>query len=197
MGGDNFTEWAENFYPAHDRKGFIIDVRHNNGGNIDSWILGRLQRKPWMYWQGRVGKPSWNMQYGFHGHLVVICDARTFSDGETFVEGFNRLGLGNSIGTRTSGGGIWLTFSTILVDRGAASAAEFGIYGPEGQWLIEGTGVEPDIVVDNLPHSTFKGNDAQLRTAIEHLLQRIKEDPIEIPPPPPPPNKAVPENALQ
>ncbi len=196
MGGDNFTQWAENFYPAHDRQGFIIDVRHNNGGNIDSWILGRLQRKPWMYWQGRVGKPSWNMQYGFHGYLVVICDARTFSDGETFVEGFKRLGLGKAIGTRTSGGGIWLTFSTILVDRGAASAAEFGIYGPEGQWLIEGTGVEPDIVVDNLPHGTFKGEDAQLNAAIEHLLMLIEKEPVEVPIPPPPPNKSVPENAM-
>jgi len=33
----------------------------------------------------------------------------------------------------------------VLVDRGLASAAETGVYGPEGAWLIEGHGVDPDI----------------------------------------------------
>ena len=33
------------------------------------------------------------------------------SDGEAFVEGFRRLGLGKVIGIRTSGGEIWLTMS--------------------------------------------------------------------------------------
>ena len=67
------------------------------------------------------------------------------------------------IGTRTWGGEIWLSSSNVLVDRGIATAAEFGVYGPEGTWLIEGHGVDPDIVVDNLPHATWKGEDAQLR----------------------------------
>src|SRR5205807_3158070 len=56
MGGRNFTEWAKGFYPAFTRSGLIIDVRHNRGGNIDSWILGRLLRKPWFYWSQRVGQ---------------------------------------------------------------------------------------------------------------------------------------------
>ncbi|MCK7476502.1 MAG: S41 family peptidase [Candidatus Moduliflexus flocculans] len=45
MGGDNYTEWVKNFYPVFDRKGLIIDVRHNRGGNIDSWILEKLLRQ--------------------------------------------------------------------------------------------------------------------------------------------------------
>lgn len=45
--------FARGFYPAFDRDGLIIDVRHNNGGNIDSWILNMLQRKAWMFWGGR------------------------------------------------------------------------------------------------------------------------------------------------
>ncbi|MEM7773065.1 MAG: S41 family peptidase, partial [Cyanobacteria bacterium P01_A01_bin.37] len=67
----------------------------------------------------------------------------TASDGEAFKEGFRRLGLGKVIGTRTWGGEIWLSLQTWLVDRGIASAAEIGVYGPEGEWLIEGHGVEP------------------------------------------------------
>ena len=190
MGRSNLTEWYRNFYPVFDRQGLIIDVRHNRGGNIDSLILEKLLRRAWFYWKGRVGVPTWNMQYAFRGHMVVLCDEHTASDGEAFAEGFRRLGLGKVIGTRTWGGEIWLTSSNRLSDGGIATAAEFGVYGPERQWLIEGHGVEPDIVVDNLPHATFKGGDAQLTAAIEHLMDAIDKDPRQVPPPPDYPDKS-------
>ena len=190
MGGRDIAAWARDFYPVFNRKGLIIDVRHNNGGNIDSWILEKLLRKAWFYWQPRVGAPTWNMQYAFRGQVAVLCDEHTASDGEAFTEGFKRLGLGKVIGTRTWGGEIWLSFDNWLVDKGIASAAEFGVYGPEGKWLIEGHGVEPDLVVDNLPHATFEGEDAQLKAAITNLQERIKAQPVVAPPAPPYPNKA-------
>ena len=160
-----------------------IDLQNigNRGGNIDSIILEKLMRKAWFYWKGRVGEPYWNMQYAFRGHMVVLCDEHTASDGEAFAEGFRRLGLGKVIGTRTWGGEIWLTSSNRLSDGGIATAAEFGVYGPEREWLIEGHGLDPDIVVDNLPHATFKGQDAQLDAAIAHLLAEIKKDPRPVP----------------
>ncbi len=61
--------------------------------------------------------------------------------------------------------------------------------GPEGKWLIEGWGVNPDIVVDNLPHETFNGKDAQLEAAVKHLQELIAKDPRPVPPAPPYPNK--------
>ena len=131
------------------------------------------------------------MQYAFRGHLVVLCNEFTASDGEAFSEGFKRLGLGKVIGTRTWGGEIWLSFSNRLVDKGIASAAEIGVYGPEGSWLIEGHGVEPDIVVDNLPHATFNGKDAQLEAAIKYLREMIEKDPRPVPPVPSYPDKSL------
>ena len=106
MGGGNYSEWVRNFYPVFNRKGLIIDVRHNRGGNIDSWILEKLIRQAWFYWKPRKSAPTWNMQYAFRGHIVVLCNERTASDGEAFTEGFRRLGLGKVIGTRTWGGEI-------------------------------------------------------------------------------------------
>lgn len=190
MGAANIAEWARHFYPVFQRQGLIIDVRHNRGGNIDSWILGRLLRKAWFYWQPRVGDPTWNMQYAFRGHAVVLCNERTASDGEAFSEGFRRLGLGKVIGTRTWGGEIWLSADRWLVDSGMATAAEIGVYGPEGAWLIEGHGVDPDLVVDNLPHATFKGGDAQLEAAVKHLRELIAQDPRPVPPTPKYPDKS-------
>ncbi|MDX2132976.1 MAG: S41 family peptidase [Planctomycetota bacterium] len=190
MGAENMNEFAKGFYPVFRRSGLIIDVRHNRGGNIDSWLLSRLLRKAWFYWQPRVGDPYWNMQLAFRGHVVVLCNERTASDGEAFAEGVKRLDIGTVLGTRTWGGEIWLSSSNFLVDRGIATAAEYGVYGPEGEWLIEGHGVEPDIVVDNLPHATFKGEDAQLDRAIDLLRQKVREKPVAVPPAPDHPDKS-------
>jgi tricorn protease len=190
MGPGDIAQWARDYYPAFNRQGLIIDVRHNEGGNIDSWILSRLLRKAWFYWQPRVGTPSWNMQYAFRGHIVVLCDQETASDGEAFSEGFRRLGLGKLIGIRTWGGEIWLSGSNVLADSGVATAAETGVYGPEGKWLIEGHGVDPDIVVDNPPHAAFAGADAQLDAALTYLKQLIHDDPRPVPQAPPYPDKS-------
>ena len=190
MGTEDIAQWARGFFPVFNRAGLIIDVRHNGGGNIDSWILDKLLRKAWFYWQPRVGEPYWNMQYAFRGHVTVLCNERTGSDGEAFTEGFRRLGLGKVIGTRTWGGEIWLSAQRWLVDSGMASAAELGVYGPEGAWLIEGHGVDPDLVVDNLPHETFHGRDAQLEAAVKHLQELIAKDPRPVPPAPKYPDKA-------
>jgi tricorn protease len=190
MGSGDIEQWVRDFYPVFDRQGLIIDVRHNGGGNIDSWILGKLLRKAWFYWQPRIGNPYWNMQYAFRGHVVVLCDEHTGSDGEAFTEGVRRLDIGKIIGTRTWGGEIWLSASNILADRGIATAAEYGVYGPEGKWLIEGHGVDPDMVVDDLPHATFEGNDAQLEAAVTYLQEEIHKDPRAVPKAPAYPNKA-------
>ncbi len=190
MGPDDINQWARDYFPVFNRQGLIIDVRHNGGGNIDSWLLSDLLRKAWFYWQPRVGNPIWNMQYAFRGPIVVLCDEHTASDGEAFTEGFERLHLGKVIGTRTWGGEIWLSFDTVQSDNGVATAAETGVYGPEGKWLIEGHGVDPDMVVDDLPHATFEGSDAQLDAAVNLLKQEIKDNPNPVPPHPPYPDKS-------
>lgn len=190
MGGSDFESWARDYYPAFTKSGLIVDVRNNRGGNIDSWIIGRLLRKAWFFWNQRVGRANlWNMQYAFRGHVVILCNEWTASDGEAFVEATKRLQIGTVIGTRTWGGEIWLDMDNELVDKGIASAAQFGVFDGSGTWLIEGHGVEPDIVVDNLPHATFKGEDAQLSAAVKLLKKKIKEQPVILPPVPPFPKK--------
>ena len=190
MGSRDLNQWYREFYPVFNRSGLIIDVRHNRGGNIESFILEKLLRKAWMYWKSRSGKPYWNMQYAFRGHIVILVDQNTASDGEAFADGFKKLGLGTAIGMRTWGGEIWLSGANRLSDGGIARAPMMGVYGPTGEWLIEGHGFVPDIEVDNLPHATFKGSDAQLDKAIEFLLNKIAEDPREVPPAPPYPDKS-------
>ncbi len=194
MTANDINQFYREFYPVFNKKGLIIDVRYNFGGNIDSFILEKLLRKAWMYWKGRSGEPYWNMPYAFRGHIVVLVNENTYSDGEAFADGFKKLGLGTTIGTRTWGGEIWLNSSNRLSDNGYARAPMMGVYSEDGEWLIEGYGFVPDVEVDNLPHATFNGKDAQLDRAIEHLQKLIKEDPRDVPAVPAYPDKSFENN---
>ncbi|WP_425636587.1 S41 family peptidase [Algoriphagus yeomjeoni] len=190
MTSGDIGQWYRDFYPQFKKDGLVIDMRHNRGGNIDSFILEKLMREVFFYWKSRNGEPYWNMPYAFRGHLVLLVDEFTASDGEAFAEGFRRLGMGKAIGARTWGGEVWLSGSNTLTDNGIARAPMNGVYGEEGEWLIEGVGFIPDIEVINLPKETFEGKDAQLEAAIEHLKALIKADPRPVPQAPAYPDKS-------
>ena len=69
--------FARGYFPDYDKDALIVDVRHNKGGNIDWWLLDVLQRKAWMYWDGRAynastGGLGWDEQFAFRGHIVVV-----------------------------------------------------------------------------------------------------------------------------
>jgi tricorn protease len=194
MGDWDIGQFYREFYPVFNKKGLIIDMRYNAGGWIDPIILEKLLRQSWMYWKDRTGDPYGNMDFAFKGHMVVLVNEGTGSDGEIFAEGFRRLGLGKTIGVRTWGGAVALNTANTLTDNGVATAPMHGSYTASGQWLIEGHGHVPDIEVDNLPFETFNGKDAQLEAAIKHLQEKIAKEPRVVPPVPNYPDKSFKNN---
>ena len=188
MGPADIARWAREFYPVYQREGLILDLRHNRGGSIDSWIIEKLQRRAWHFWQSRdADQVRSNQQLAFRGHVVALIDADTYSDGETMAQGLRRLGIAPLIGMTTAGAGIWLSDQNRLSDNGLARAAEFGSFvddGKERAWITESVGVAPDITVDNLPFATFNGSDKQLETAISYLLDKMAKEPMRKPTPP-------------
>ncbi len=182
MGGNDIARWSREFHPAFQKEGLILDLRYNGGGSIDSWIISQLQRRAWLYWQSRDSESiRSNQQLAFTGHVVALIDGNTYSDGETMAEALKRLGIATLIGKRTAGAGIWLSDRNRLVDNGIVRAAESGTFvstATENKWVVEGVGVTPDIEVDNPPHATFKGEDAQLAAAISYLENKIAKQPL-------------------
>ena len=181
MGANDIANFAREFYANVDREGLIIDVRRNFGGNIDSWVIEKLLRRAWMFWYRPGEQPFWNMQQTFRGHLAVLIDELTYSDGETFAAGVRSLGLGPLVGQRTAGAGVWLSDTNRMVDRGVLRAAQWPQFSPDGRWLVEGAGVAPDIDVINPPHATWRGEDAQLKRSVEVLLEQLRESPVIVP----------------
>ncbi len=179
MTAPDLANFAREFYAHIQREGLIIDVRRNNGGSIESWVIEKLLRRSWLAWHLRDGSHYENMQQTFRGHLVVLADELTYSDGETFVAAVQANKLGPVIGKRTAGAGVWLTDENVLIDNGRARVAEWAQFSyPDARWLIEGHGVAPDIEVENMPHATFQGQDQQLDRALKLLQDKLKAEPI-------------------
>ncbi|NVJ50753.1 MAG: PDZ domain-containing protein [Gammaproteobacteria bacterium] len=178
MGSNDIANFAREFYANTNKQGLIIDVRNNRGGNIDSWLIEKLLRRTWAFWDGDNFAPFTNMQQTFRGHVVILINQSTYSDGETFSAAIKALNIGPLVGTQTAGAGVWLSDVNRQSDNGIARVAQYPQYAINGDWILEGRGVSPTIEVHNPPYASFQGEDAQLRAALAYLEQKIKQEPI-------------------
>ncbi|MCA8977644.1 MAG: peptidase S41, partial [Planctomycetes bacterium] len=190
MGSTGLREFIKQYYPQLDKQALVIDDRYNGGGNVSQMVLGRLQRRLLLCTFGRTSDYTPYPRALFHGHLACILNETSASDGDIFPAMFRRAGLGPLIGKRSWGGIIGITDRGQLLDGGTVNVPEFGNTEPDGEWTIEGHGVDPDIEVDNDVASVLRGIDPQLDKAIEVLLEKLKQEPRPRPTAPPPPVKA-------
>ena len=174
-GLDMFTKL---FYTQLDKKALIIDDRMNGGGNVSPMILERLQREVYRMTMSRNGgRNSTVPEATFYGPKVCLIDKYSSSDGDLFPYGFRKLGLGKLIGKRSWGGIVGISGSRAYLDGQDMRTPFFTSYSTEGQWIIEGHGVDPDIDIDINPFEDYVGKDAQLDKAIEVLKEELKNWP--------------------
>lgn len=190
MGGTGLSQFTAEYLPQHQKSALILDVRYNGGGFVAEMILSHLGRKVFSVGRPRHGTTYRNPQTGFHGYMAAVCNGETGSDGETFTEGFKRLGLGPVIGTRTWGGWVGIRGDKPLVDRGMITQPEFTGWGMDSEYLIEGWGTDPDIEIKEHPAAETIGKDPQLDATIEWLLDKMEKDPKPLPEPPPYPDRS-------
>jgi tricorn protease len=189
MGVRGLNEFVKQFYPQLRKKALIVDVRGNGGGNVSPMIIERLAREVHMVDIARGGMPTPDPEALLWGPKICLIDEFSASDGDIFPYRFRKMNLGKLVGKRTWGGVIGIRGTLPLLDGGFLNKPEFATYGLEGQWIIEGHGVEPDIYVDNDPAREFEGIDDQLNKAIELILEELKTKEKKLPPVPPYPKK--------
>jgi tricorn protease len=125
------------------------------------------------------------------GPKVLLVNNYSASDGDLFPYSFKKNKLGKVIGVRTWGGVVGIRGSLPFVDGTQLRKPEFASYSAEkSDWIIEGYGVDPDIVVDNDPAKEYAGEDQQLNKAIEVILEELKNNKNSIPPIPQGPDKS-------
>ena len=171
------VEFPKYYYSQITKKGLIIDGRYNGGGLDPDIFLRRLNRKILSYWTRRYTHDQLGPHMTANAHMVLLTNKQAGSGGDELPYEFRRKKMGLIIGTRTWGGLVGVSMFIQLVDGGGLTAPDYRIYSPEGKWIIENHGVDPDIVVDLDPVHMSKGNDSQLLKGIEILLKQIKDDP--------------------
>jgi tricorn protease len=124
-----------------------------------------------------------------YGPMACLMNEFSASDGDLFPYRFKQHGLGKLIGKRSWGGVVGIRGTLPLLDGGYLNRPEFSRYDTAGKtWVIEGYGVDPDIVVDNDPAKEYAGEDQQLERGISEVMKELKEGEAKgkwkIPPPP-------------
>jgi tricorn protease len=124
------------------------------------------------------------------GPKVLLLDQFSASDGDIVAYRFKKYKLGPVIGQRSWGGVVGIRGSLPLLDGGYLNRPEFSRFDLEGrEWIMEGKGVDPDIVVDNDPAREFAGIDDQLNRAIDEVKAALARNPVKLPQVPPYPDK--------
>ena len=175
MGRPGLNEFTKLYFPQIRKKALIVDVRGNGGGFVSPLIIEKLRREMVMVGIARNGMPQTDPTNTFLGPMVTLINEFSASDGDIFPVPLQGVRLGKLIGKRTWGGVVGIRDPLPLTDGGQLFRPEFAPYSKDGKdWLIEGHGVDPDIVVDNDPAKEFNGEDQQLDRAIQEIQAELK-----------------------
>ena len=175
---DRFKDEIDRFW---QKKGIIVDIRNNGGGNIDQEILDILERQPYQFWNSRNGARTWGRRprQAIVGPKVMMINYRSVSDAEVTPAGFRQLGLGRIVGNPTSAqviatgsyplinGGAVRTPGSLVVSWDPTKPNNYG-------FDLENFGVPPDVWVKNSPADEAKGRDMELKVAIEEAMRMLK-----------------------
>jgi tricorn protease len=190
MGAPGIEEFIKWFYPQVRKDGLVVDVRSNGGGSVSQQIIERLSRKllgtTYSSTSDATGTYPGTV---FTGPMVCLINETSASDGDIFPYMFKQAGLGPLIGKRTWGGVVGIQGRGPLMDGGQAFVPQGGMGSKDGQWIIEGHGVDPDIVVENDPAAVAAGHDPQLERAVDELVKAMAAHPATLPGRPPDPVK--------
>jgi len=173
------------------KEGIVIDVRYNGGGWTTDMLMTVLNVRQHAYTIPRGAAENLRKEHAkFRNHYpfgerlplsawtkpsVALCNQNSYSNAEIFSHAYKTLGHGTLVGQPTFGAVI-STGSHSLLDGSRVRM-------PFRAWYVKATDVNmehgpavPDILVDNPPGSKEKGEDLQLRRAVETLLQQLDEE---------------------
>ncbi|MCK5169695.1 MAG: PDZ domain-containing protein, partial [Bacteroidales bacterium] len=170
-------ELHRGMYAYHNKEALIIDDRYNGGGFIPDVMADLLDRETLSYWKRNGESYNKTPAVAHDGPKVMLINHYSSSGGDAFPYYFRKKGLGTIIGTRTWGGLVGLSGNAALADGGYINVPTFGMFDENGEWVVEGIGIYPDIEVIDAPDLIVKGKDPSIEKAVGLLLKQLEENP--------------------
>ncbi|HZG47247.1 MAG TPA: S41 family peptidase [Allosphingosinicella sp.] len=154
------------------KQGVVIDLRNNNGGFVNGYVLDVFTRRNYMTMtpRDRLPVPARQAlgQRAFGGPTILLTNESSLSDAEDFTEGYRSLGVGKVVGVPTSG---WIIYTSNvpLIDGSVVRVPFIRIEDSRGQ-NMELNPRPVDVRVERPLGETLSGEDAQLSRAVQELL---------------------------
>ncbi len=174
MGLPNQTAFERELYEyAEGKKGVVIDVRFNGGGNIADQLITWLGLKPKGYYYPRDGYPKPMPGFGatrsWNKPLIVLMNQASASNAEMFPYEMRAHGLAKLVGVATPGYVIF-TYGWSLVDGTSVRMPYSGVFREDGS-PMENMGEKPDYYVPLTNEDWLAERDPQLEKAITLLMK--------------------------
>lgn len=173
MSDDSFRGvYADVLGKFNDREGIVIDTRWNSGGRLheDIEVLFSGEKYFTQVVRGTEScdMPSrrWNKP-----SVMVVCEAN-YSNAHGTPWVYNHRKLGKIVGAPVPGTMTSVNWVTLQDPSLYFGIPVVGYRLPDGSYL-ENKQLEPDVKVLNDPATVVSGDDAQLRKAVEVLLQSL------------------------
>jgi len=186
-GGGGFVSFNRYFFAQQDKKGLVVDERFNGGGLLDDYMVDLMNRKLRAAITNEVpqGAP-FILPAGILGPKVLLINELAGSGGDFFPWVFRQQKTGPLVGMRTWGGLVKSSVHYSLIDGGALTAPDNGVFDPiNNKWIGENEGIAPDIEVRQDAVSLSKGIDPQLERAVKEALKLLEQQgEIKVTPPP-------------
>lgn len=154
------------------KDGVVVDIRNNNGGFINPYVIDILSRRGYLTMRERG---LWNVpsrsalgQRSLEKPSVLVINQHSLSDAEDLTEGYRALKLGKVVGEPTSGWIIY-TWNSQLFDGTTVRLPRQLVLGSDGK-NMELNPRTPDVPVTRPIGETTTGKDTQLDAAVRQLL---------------------------
>ena len=173
MGDDSFrTVYSDILGKYNDCEGIVIDTRFNGGGRLheDIEILFSGQKYFTQVVRGREAcdMPSrrWNKP-----SIMLQCEAN-YSNAHGTPWVYSHRNIGKLVGMPVPGTMTSVSWETLQDPSLVFGIPIIGYRLHDGSYL-ENTQLEPDIKVANSPEKVVKGEDTQLKAAVDELLKEV------------------------
>lgn len=173
MGDDSFRKvYSDVLGKYNDREGIVIDIRWNGGGRLHEDIEILFSGKKYFTQEIRGAQtcdmPSrrWNKP-----SVMLMCEA-CYSNAHGTPWVYKHQGLGSLVGMPVPGTMTSVNWVTMQDPTLIYGIPVVGYRLSDGSFL-ENQQLEPDVMVANDPATIVKGEDRQLKAAVDELLRRI------------------------
>ncbi len=154
------------------KEGIVIDTRQNGGGRLHEDI--EILFSGHHYFEQVIrGRVSCDMPSRRYNHPSIMLQAEgNYSNAHGTPWVYKHQGLGKLVGAGVPGTMSSVNWETLQDPTMVFGIPVIGYRDDEGNYL-EGTQLDPDIRVLNLPETIVTGTDLQLETAVKELLKDI------------------------